>query len=189
MYWLIHIMRHLILKKKYYKAIKKLQLIVNYCATLLGCNFEKMKRTILLLIPITFFSCYFGANEYSGKITRDFYLIAWDDKFWQISRSNNNSEFNPENIIISHDVFAIGNTKNFIIAIQHPCKNEQNHLNDYFDDSKINKEITNYYIIELLKNEKYRINKFDNKTKYLVARTELGVPEDLDYKFYKETLE
>ncbi|MFD0862545.1 hypothetical protein ACFQ1M_10035 [Sungkyunkwania multivorans] len=148
-----------------------------------------MKKAILILVLITFSSCYFGANEYSGKITRDFYLIAWDEKFWQISRSNNSSEFNTENIIIRHDVFGVGHNKDFIIAIQHPCESDKPHLTDYLDDYKVNKEITNYYIIELLKNEKYRINKFDSKTKYLKARVELGVPENLEYIFYKETLE
>ncbi|WP_272149477.1 hypothetical protein [Tenacibaculum aiptasiae] len=148
-----------------------------------------MKKIIPILILTTFSSCFFGVNEYSGKITNDFYLIAWDDKFWQISHSNNNSEFNTENIIISHDVFGVGYNKNFIIAAQHPCKNKQPHLNDYDENYYINKEITNYYIIELLKDKKYRINKFDSKTQYLEAKTKLGVPSDLTYSFYKEALE
>lgn len=148
-----------------------------------------MKKIIPILILITLTSCYFGANEYSGKITRDFYVIAWDEKFWQISRSNNSSEFDTENIIIRHDVYGIGHNENFIIAVQHPCENESPHITDYYDDFTVNKEITYYYIIELLKNDTYRINKFDSKAKYLKARDELGVPKDLEYKFYKEAFE
>lgn len=64
-----------------------------------------MKKNILIIILITLYSCYFGVNEYSGNITREFYLTAWGEKFWQISRLNNSSEFNPENIIIRHDGF------------------------------------------------------------------------------------
>jgi len=148
-----------------------------------------MKKTIFLVVLITFSNCYFGMNEDSGKITRDFYLISWDQKFWQISRSKNTSEFQSENIVIQHDVFGVGHDKNFIIAIQHPCKDKNPHLTDYNSNNTVNKRVTNYYIIELLKNEHYRINKYESKSKYLQARIELGVPEDLTYMFYDETFE
>ncbi len=147
-----------------------------------------MKKIILLLIFIIFSSCFFGSNENSQKIIRDFYIISWDESFWQISRSKKSNEFEPNNIIIKHDVFGVGHNKNFIIAIQHPCENNQPHLNDYLDDFKVNKNITNYFIIELLKDEEYKINKFRSKIEYLKARIKLGVPKELKYKFYKENI-
>lgn len=148
-----------------------------------------MKKIFLFLTLMTFSCCYFGMNESSGKIIRDFYLISWDENFWQISQAKNSSEFNPENIVIKHDVFGVGHNENFIIAIQHPCEKIQPHLKDYNTTLQPNKKVTNYYIIELLANEAYRINKFDSETKYLKARVKLGVPEDLEYQFYKESLE
>lgn len=148
-----------------------------------------MKNVLLLFLLITLGGCYFGANEYSSRITRDFYLISWDNKFWQISRSTNTSEFHTGNILIKHDVFGVGHNKNFIIAIQHPCEEKKPHLTDYNHKYSPNKEITNYFIIELLDNKKYRINKYDRKIEYLEARKKLQVPEDLDYTFYRKDLE
>ena len=145
-----------------------------------------MRKALLFATLLTFSGCYFGMNEDSGKIVRDFYLISWDGKFHQISRSKNSSEFNSENIIIRHDVFAVGHNKNFIIAAQHPCENRKHHLTDYSSEYTVNKEITNYYIIELLNGDDYVVNMFDNLAEYQQGRIDLKVPKDLKYLFEME---
>ena len=148
-----------------------------------------MKKSLLILILVAFSSCYFGMNEDSGRIARDFYLISWDQKYWQISKRNNTSEFNTENIIIRHDVFGVGHNKDFIIAVQHPCDDHEPHLTDDYNNAEVNKEITHYYIIELLKDGEYHINKFNSQEEYLQGRLDLQVPKDVKYQFYKQSLE
>lgn len=148
-----------------------------------------MKKNILILILIIFSSCYFGANEYSGKITRDFYLTAWDQQFYQVSRSKNNDVFNSENVIITNEVFGVGNNDDFIIVAQHPSKRFESFIGDLENEYVVNKEITNYFIIELLDNNNFKIHKYTSKSEYLNGRIKLGVPEDLEYKFYNEVLE
>lgn len=145
-----------------------------------------MRKALLLIAFISFSNCYFGANEDSGRIVRDFYLISWDEKFHQISRSKNSSEFNSENIIIRHDVFAVGHNKYFIIAAQHPCEDKKPHLTDYYSEYTVNKEVTYYYIIELLRNDDYVVHMFDNLAEYEQGRIDLKVPKDLKYLFELE---
>lgn len=147
-----------------------------------------MKKLFALLLLISFTSCYFGANESGGKITSNFYLIGWDEKDWQIVHSLDSEIYKPEKIIIGHDVFAVGHNKDFIIAKQHPCEGLEPHLID-LDSLKPNKTITNYYIIEVLKGEKYRLHKFNSEKEFKKNRVVLGVPKDLTYKFYDKELE
>lgn len=148
-----------------------------------------MRKLSLLLILMTFISCYFGANESGGKITDDFYLIGWDEKDWQIVYSLDNKIYDPEKIIIQHDVFAVGHNKDFIIAKQHPCADNSPHLID-FDSLKPNKNITNHYIIKISKGENnYQIHKFGNEKDFINGKKSLGVPKTLEFKFYDEKLE
>ena len=146
-----------------------------------------MRKIIILIIITSFTSCYFGANESGGKIIKNFYLIGWDEKDWQIVHSLNNEIYEPEKIIIQHDVFAVGHNKDFIIAKQHPCQDSELHIID-FDSLKVNKSITNYYIIEIHKNS-YQLHNYVNLNEFKKGKLKLGVPENLDYKFYDKTLE
>ncbi|WP_053991556.1 DUF3997 domain-containing protein [Mangrovimonas sp. TPBH4] len=146
------------------------------------------KIVSLFLILITLTSCYFGANESGGKITDDFYLIGWDQRDWHIVYSLNDKIYEPEKIIVQHDVFAIGNNKDFIIAKQHPCANTLPHLID-FDSLKPNKTVTNYYIIKIMEgNNNYELHKFGNENDFIKGRTNLGVPENLGYRFIDKNL-
>ncbi|OMP32854.1 DUF3997 domain-containing protein [Mangrovimonas sp. DI 80] len=147
------------------------------------------KITSQLLILITLTSCYFGANESGVHIIDDFYLIGWDQKDWQIVYSLDNKIYDPEKIIVQHDVFAVGNNKDFIIAKQHPCENTSPHLID-FDNPKPNKTVTNYYIIKIMKGDNnYQIHKFKNENDFRKGKINLGVPNNLEYTFYDEKLE
>ena len=147
-----------------------------------------MRKILILLFLTSFTSCYFGANESGGKITNNFHLIGWDNEDWQIVYSETNNDiYNPEKIIIQHDVFAVGHNDNFIIVKQHPCENTEPHLID-FDSLRVNKNITNFYIIDI-QNNHYQIHKYKNELKFKKGRIELGVPKDLEYKFYDKDLE
>ncbi|MEL0456806.1 hypothetical protein WJN01_11235 [Flavobacteriaceae bacterium SZ-1-7] len=148
-----------------------------------------MKKTSLILVLMTLTSCYFSTNESGGKIIDNFYLIGWDERDWQIVYSLNNKIYEPEKIIIQHDVFAVGHEKDFIIAKQHPCANTSPHLVD-FDSLKPNIKITNYYIIKIMQGENnYQLHKYKNEKDFIKGRMNLGVPENLEYKFYDEKLE
>ena len=141
----------------------------------------------ILLVWMT--SCYFGANESGERIIRDFYLIGWDEKDWQIVYSEDNNYHDERKIIIRHDVFAVGHNDNFIIVKQHPCSNSERHLVDY-DSHRPNKEVTNYYIIDIRKNvNPYALHKFPNEKTFEEGRRLLGVEDDLTYKFYDSKLE
>lgn len=146
-----------------------------------------MKKILTLLFITSLTSCYFGSNESGKKITKNFYLIGWDENDWQIVHSLNNEINKPEKIIIKHDVFAVGHNKDFIIVKQHPCENSEPHLID-FESLEANKNITNYYIIEILENS-YQIHNYVNLNEFKKGRLELGVPDNLDYNVYDKTLE
>jgi hypothetical protein len=149
-----------------------------------------MRKILIILFSTSLTSCYFGANESGGKITKNFHLIGWDEKDWQIVyNATDNDIYNPEKIIIRHDVFAVGHNDDFIIAKQHPCENTESHLID-FDSLRANKNITNFYIIEILNgNNNYQIHKYKNELEFKKGRIELRVSKDLEYKFYDKELE
>ena len=107
-----------------------------------------MKKIFGILLCFYLTSCFFGANESSKKIIKDFYLVAWDERDWIAYSKDDSSIFDIEKIIISHDVIAVGNNDDFIIGKQHPCENKEKHFMD-FDSLKPNKAIINYFIIEL----------------------------------------
>lgn len=142
-----------------------------------------------MLFLICLSSCYFGANESGGHIIQDFYLIGWDERDWQIVYSPNGEIYDPEKIIIRHDVFAVGHNDDFIVAKQHPCQSVEPHL-VHTDTLKPDKEITNYYIIDIRKGEDaYQVYQFNNEGAYNDKRITLGVPKDLTFTFNDEKLE
>jgi hypothetical protein len=148
-----------------------------------------MKNVRSILLLVCFSSCYFGANESGGHIIQDFYLIGWDERDWQIVYSANGEIYDPEKVIIRHDVFAVGHNDNFIVAKQHPCQNVEPHLM-HRDTLKPDKAITNYYIIDIGKgNEAYQLYQFNDEQAYNDKRIALGVPKDLTFTFNDEKLE
>jgi len=128
-------------------------------------------------------------NESGAKIAKNFYLIGWDQQYWQIVYSLDDKVHNPEKVIIRHDVFAVGHNKDFIIAKQHPCEDIKPHLLD-LDSLKPNKDVTKYYIIDIRnEDDTYSLHMFHDYEMYMELRKSLGVPEDLTYKFYDKELE
>ncbi|MFT3946078.1 MAG: DUF3997 domain-containing protein [Agriterribacter sp.] len=147
-----------------------------------------MKKLAVIFICFGLASCYFGANESGRRIANNFYLVGWDEENWKIVFSTNaDNIYAPEKIIVNHDVFALGNNDNFIIAKQHPCENKKSHIID-LDSLKPNKEITNYYIIDI-RDKVYKIYSFDNAKDFKEKRTDLRVPISLSYSFYDRKLE
>lgn len=147
----------------------------------------KSLSTMLLLIGLA--SCYFGANESGGHIIHNFHLIGWDERNWQIVYSRNGDIYDPEKIVIRHDVFAVGHNDNFIVAKQHPCQNVEPHLM-HTDTLKPDRGKTNYYIIDIRKkDEMYQLYQFNNEEEYNEKRIALGVPRDLTFRFYDTKLE
>jgi len=90
-------------------------------------------------------------------------------------------------MVVRHNVFAVGDYDDFIIAKQHPCKNNVPHIQDY-DSLKPDKTITNYFIIDT-RNHGYIVHRYENENDYNRARNLFGIPKDLPYKFYAEEID
>lgn len=122
-------------------------------------------------------NCYFGANESGGHITKDFYLVGWDETDWKVIRSKDGYNAFPKNPLIDHSVFAVGNNNDFIIIKQHP------HLDKALAarlgigvNSNWNGEIKNLADTIFLKNgdKIYRVN-----DKYYHTNTDWTDPDSL----------
>lgn len=142
-----------------------------------------LKILFLIAIALLFCSCLFGANEWGGEIIHDVHLAGWDDDVW-ISYSPDDGVWDSDSVIIERNVFAVGNTKNFIIAKQHPCKAA------FFDscDSLIDKTITNYFIIDT-REKGYRIYKYDTQLDFDEGKERFRIPKDLPFKYYAKEQE
>jgi len=66
----------------------------------------------------------FGANESEGHITKDFYLKRWDERDREIIFNVTRDPLN-ENVAIQKNAFAVGHSSDFIIAKQHPYKDQE----------------------------------------------------------------
>ena len=146
-----------------------------------------MKKLTILLLCLCLTSCYFGQNESSGEIIKNFHLARWDENTWISYTEDNDSIFEDEKIVVGHNVFAIGNNENFIIGKQHPCENKNKHFIDY-DSLKPNRKVINYFIIDN-RNNTYRLYNFSNEKDFNIEKTRLGIPKSLPYQFYDENLE
>lgn len=146
-----------------------------------------MKKLLGLFLSLCLTSCYFGANELSNKITKDFYLAKWDENTWIAHSKDGDSIYEPEKIIIGHNVFAVGNNNDFIIGKQHPCQNKEAHFMD-FDSIIPNRKITTFFIIDT-RNDTYKIHRFDKENDFDNEKTRLGIPKSLPYQFYDKELE
>ncbi|MBK8352720.1 MAG: DUF3997 domain-containing protein [Saprospirales bacterium] len=146
-----------------------------------------MKKIFGILVCLFFDSCYFGANESAGEIIKGFYLAHWDENTWIAHSLDGDSIYELKNIIISHNVFAVGNNDDFIVGKQHPCENKETHFMD-FDSVKPNRKITNFFIIDT-RNETYKIHQFDKEVHFDNEKKRLGIPDSLPYKFYSKELE
>jgi len=146
-----------------------------------------MKKLFGLFLIFCLTSCYFGANESESEIMKYFYLAHWDENTWIAYSKESDSILEPKKIIIGHNVFAVGNNDDFIIAKQHPCENTDRHYMDY-DSLKPNKAITNYYIIDT-RNDRYKLHFYDNEKDFNDERIRFGIPKSLPFKFYDKELE
>ncbi len=135
----------------------------------------KNKSVHISLVLLLLTGCI-GAASHNEKLTGRFYLLAIDDMS-DMTVCHLDSIYRIG--IIPSTVFAVGYNDKYIIAKQHPE-----------ELTKIDKSITNYYIIPI-KNVQYYNEKdvigpmtkdsFENK------RKELGVPETLSFtKVFKE---
>ena len=140
----------------------------------------RIYSTIILCFLLT--SCYFGANESGYEIINDFYLVKWDNDTWISHSKDGDNIWNKENIIVSHNVFAINVVDDFIIIKQHPCENTLSHGQD-FDDKEPNKAVINYFIIDS-KNQTNKVNLYTNKRDFDNAKAKFKIPKNLPYKFY-----
>ncbi|MBE0391150.1 DUF3997 domain-containing protein [Flavobacterium sp. PL002] len=146
-----------------------------------------MKKFSILVICLFLTSCRFGQNESCVEIEKNFYLVKWDDNSWISYTKDDDSIFNTENIVIGHNVFAVGNNKDFIVGKQHPCKNKEEHFID-FDSLIPNKEITNFFIIDI-RNDDFKVHSFNNENDFDNCKNHFGIPKSLPYKFYDKYLE
>lgn len=146
-----------------------------------------MKQIFILLLCICLTSCYFGQNESSNEIIKDFHLARWDENTWISYTEDNDSIFEDEKIIVGHTVFAVGNNDNFIIGKQHPCENKNKHFIDY-DSLTPNRKVINYFIIDS-RVASYRLYNFSNEKDFIFKKKRLGIPESLSYQFYDKNLE
>lgn len=146
-----------------------------------------IKKIFGVLICFCISSCYFGANESSEEIINNFYLAKWDENTWISYSEKGDSIFEPEKIIIGHNVYAVGSFDDFIIAKQHPCENKEKHFMDY-DSLKPIKKITNYIIIDT-RNNGYKLYRFNNEKDFNIERTRFGITKSLEYQFYNKELE
>ena len=87
-----------------------------------------MKLTIFIIGLFTFLfsGCFWGDEEYiQRKLTKDFWLIQPEEKrskFILLSTEDNGIS---GNLVIKNTVFAVGYNDNFIIAKQHPDKEDE----------------------------------------------------------------
>jgi len=146
-----------------------------------------MKKSIALFFSFFLTSCYFGMNESGGEIINDFYRASWDSDSWLSYSKDGSGIWDVDNIIISHNVFAVGDIDDFIIAKQHPCTNTPPHIQDY-DNRRPDRTVTNYYIIDT-RNDSYVVHSYKNEKDFNGARTIFKIPKNLPYKFYDKEID
>jgi hypothetical protein len=146
-----------------------------------------MKVSIALFLCFLLTGCFFGANESGKEIINDFYLASWDNDTWISYCKDGEGIWDADNILIGHNVFAVGDYDDFIIAKQHPCENALPHIQDY-DNQKPNRNITNFYIIDS-RNDSYVVHRYDNEKDFNEARTKFEIPIKLPYKFYSKEID
>ena len=117
------------------------------------------------------------------RIVSNFYLLATDDEIQMSLSYCDPSDKNGCLGIINATVFAVGYDAGFIIAKQHPT--------DF--PNYPNKNITNYFILPLVKNEVVSINNFGligplTLEEYIKKRQELQISTNLDFTIEKENL-
>ena len=85
-----------------------------------------MKQLFFIgLFGLLLTGCYFGDNpSREKKLTKDFWLAWWDNKVNQEITLSNKDAFNGTGVI-DKTVYAVGYDDNFIIAKQHPDKQDE----------------------------------------------------------------
>ncbi len=86
-----------------------------------------MKKLLLLGLSLSLLAgCLFGDDQTSyTKLTKDFWLNWFGDSTDQNIVFNTSKNPNGGLLVIQHTVFAVGYNNNFIIAKQHPDKQEE----------------------------------------------------------------
>jgi len=124
---------------------------------------------ILLLGSIILTSCI--GNVYEKELTAGYELSANDD-ISGMSIYANDGQYQVG--VVNATVFSVGFDQNFIIAKQHPFKN-----------NSINKSVTNYYIVPV--KDKINTSPDENKIgpltqeEFFIKRKELEVSDNLNF--------
>jgi hypothetical protein len=105
----------------------------------------KLIRTTTLILSVFIFTSCFGLFDSGTYKVVDDYEVTWIDLVEQ------RALYKHEELAAAY-VFAVGHNEKYIFAKQHPLLTNST--------EKIDKSITNYYIIERTKNE------FQDKPKY-----------------------
>lgn len=86
-----------------------------------------MKKLLFLGLSLSLLTgCFFGDEPTSyTKLTKDFWLYWWGDSTDQNIVLNTSKNPNGGLGVVGHTVFAVGYNDNFIIAKQHPDKQEE----------------------------------------------------------------
>ena len=87
-----------------------------------------MKRLLLILTIISaiFSGCFWGDEAYEyKKLTKDFWLNWWGEENNKYLLLSTEKDGNGGLILIKETVFAVGYDDNFIIAKQHPNRQEE----------------------------------------------------------------
>ena len=137
--------------------------------------------TILFVLCLNLTGCYFGMNESWREISKGYYLMGWDDTNWKIVYNKDGKPDYFEGVVVDMTVFADGHNDDFIIAKQHP---------QHADSLKPNRDITNYFIIDLRSPDNgSKTYSFDNEKDFNDKRLKLGVPKDLNFEFTDKRFE
>lgn len=84
------------------------------------------KITLIGLLAILLVGCFFGDEPTSyRKLTKDFWLNWWADSTDQHILLSTSEDGNGGSFVVKRTVFAVGYDNNFIIAKQHPDKQEE----------------------------------------------------------------
>jgi hypothetical protein len=146
-----------------------------------------MKVLFSLIVFFCLTGCYFGANESGEEIVNNCYLARWDYDAWISYSKDGDDIWDPDKIIVSHNVFAVADHDDFIVAKQHPCGNKLPHIQDY-DSLTPDRTITNYIIIDT-RHDTYVVHSYDNEKDYNEAKILFDIPKDLTYKFHAKEID
>ncbi len=109
----------------------------------------KLKTFIIVICTTILLNSCFGLFDSSSDTIVGRYNVGWIDVISSrsINMAEKDGEYGGAEIIPAY-VYAVGHNKKFIIAKQHPVTNEQ--------DEKVDTKKTNYFIIDMTKDNYYK---------------------------------